>query len=166
MTENQMVEYIERAIDIIGAGEKDDVFANIMKYLASNQISETSCNKLLDKLYGEDGIEKKKQAEIKRRSLACRERIISGFDSDCLGEVKRFDSTIEDQSSIQGLAVVAIAGLQGLIEETCEWKASGELECYMFEYAQIMQLSLDLKRHIQSNLEQFHNERKEILNRE
>lgn len=101
---------------------------------------------------------------ILEASVKCNQRILAGFESSCLGEVKVFDCEFHDQSSIQGLALAALLGMQGLTTEECHWKAKGELECYKFEYAQILQLATDLKKHVESNINQFNAERLAILN--
>lgn len=107
-------------------------------------------------------IDKTAAIEIARQE--CNQRILSGFESDCLGETKHFDCDYTDQSTIQGLVITAMLGLQGLTTEKCEWKASGELECYEFTYEQIIHLGTDMKTHIQTNINQFNAERMEILN--
>lgn len=107
-----------------------------------------------------------KEALILKASLACTERIYAGFDSACLGEIKHFDCQMYDQTNIMGLAITAMLGLQGLTTEECHWKASGELECYKFEYAQVIQLAVDMKKHIQAQTDQFNAERIAILNSE
>ena len=101
---------------------------------------------------------------IVQASAQCKERIVSGFDSECLGEVKHFDSTMEDQATIQGLTLTAIMGLNGLTTEETHWKGTGELECYKFEYVQMLKLAEDLKRHVEKNINQFNAERLAILN--
>jgi uncharacterized protein YutD len=105
-----------------------------------------------------------KEAIIETARIECNKRILSGFDSDCLGVTKHFDCDYTDQSTIQGLVITAMLGLQGLTTEKCEWKASGELECYEFTYEQIIILGTDMKTHIQTNINQFNTERMEILN--
>ena len=108
--------------------------------------------------------QEKKAYKIMQASKECEKRIFAGFDSLCLGKSKHFDSTANDQASINGLATVAMAGIIGITTEETHWKASGELECYKFEYAQVMALALDLKRHVESNIAQFNAERLAILN--
>lgn len=107
---------------------------------------------------------KDKEAIIESARIECNKRILSGFESDCLGVVKHFDCDYTDQSTIQGLVITAMLGLQGLTTEKCEWKASGELECYEFTYEQIIHLGTDMKTHIQTNINQFNSERMNILN--
>lgn len=103
-------------------------------------------------------------SRIIEASTACQERIFAGFDSECLGESKHFDCAMTDQASIQGLALTALLGLNGLTTDETHWKATGELECYKFEYSQILQLATDLKKHIESNINQFNAERLAIIN--
>ena len=100
---------------------------------------------------------------IQQASLSCRERIYAGFDSSCLGEIKHFDCEDTDQQNITALALVAMMGLQGLTSIETHWKCTGELECYKFEYAQILQLAMDMKIHVQTQLDQFNAERIAIL---
>ena len=101
---------------------------------------------------------------IQQASYECEQRIYEGFDSACLGETKHFDCQATDQATIQGLALTAILGLQGYTDEETHWKGTGELECYKFEYTEILQLATDLKKHIESNINQFNAERLAILN--
>lgn len=108
--------------------------------------------------------EEKKAFAIYQASKACKERIIQGFDSECLGELKHFDSTMEDQATIHGLTLTAIMGLNGLTQEETHWKGTGELECYKFEYVQMLKLAEDLKKHVEKNINQFNAERLAILN--
>lgn len=101
--------------------------------------------------------------KIKKASKECEERIYKGFNSECLRVTKQFDCAMTDQTTIQGLTLTAIMGLSGLTTEETHWKGTGELECYKFEYAQILELATDLKRHIESNINQFNAERLAIL---
>jgi len=105
-----------------------------------------------------------KKAKILKANNECNKKILSGFESDCLGELKNFDCEQHDQSSIQGLALTAILGLQGLTTEETHWKATEELECYKFEYPQILKLATDMKKHIETCVNIFNAERIEILN--
>jgi len=97
-------------------------------------------------------------------SQECESRILDGFDSDCLGETKHFDCAMTDQANIQGLTLTAIMGLNGLTTEETHWKGTGELECYKFEYVQMLKLAEDLKKHVEKNINQFNAERLAILN--
>jgi len=108
-------------------------------------------------------VEAIKLQQIQQASLYCRERIYAGFESSCLGEVKHFDCEDTDQQNITALALVAIMGLQGLTASETHWKCTGELECYKFEYAQVLQLAMDMKAHVQTQLDQFNAERIAIL---
>lgn len=108
--------------------------------------------------------EDRKRKDIEEARAACNERILEGFYSSCLGEEKHFDCSMTDQATIQGLVITAMLGLQGVTQEECLWKATGELECYAFTYAQIIQLGTDLKLHIQDNINQFNAERLVIMN--
>lgn len=114
--------------------------------------------------FTEEEIEVQKESAIQYARQACNNRILSGFESACLGESKHFDCDYTDQSTIQGLVITAMLGLQGYTTEECHWKATGELECYRFEYTQIIQLGSDMKNHIQTNIDQFNAERLVILN--
>lgn len=107
--------------------------------------------------------EQVKAYQILQASKTCKERIIAGFKSDCLGALKMFDCEMMDQATIQGLAITAMLGLQGFTVEETHWKAKGELQCYKFEYIQIIKLATDLKRHVESNVNQFNAERLAIL---
>lgn len=105
-----------------------------------------------------------KEKAILKASRECNARILSGFESSCLGEPKIFDCDMTDQATIQGLAITAMLGMQGLTSEETHWKAKGELVCYKFEYAQVVQLAVDMKKHIEDNINQFNAERMAILN--
>jgi len=101
---------------------------------------------------------------IIKASRQCKQRILQGFDSECLGISKHFDSTMEDQATIQGLTLTSIIGLNGLATEETHWKGTRELECYKFEYVQMLKLAEDLKKHVEKNINQFNAERLAILN--
>lgn len=105
-----------------------------------------------------------KANKIAKANQECNARITAGFMSSCLGEPKMFDCEMTDQATIQGLAITAIMGLQNLTPEETHWKAKGELECYKFEYPQILQLATDMKKHIEDNVNQFNSERLAIKN--
>lgn len=105
-----------------------------------------------------------KEQLILNESQECNSRILAGFESNCLGQLKHFDCEMSDQAIVQGLAIAAILGLQGLSTEETRWKASGELECYKFEYSQALQLAIDMKKHIENNIDLFNAKRLEILN--
>ena len=89
--------------------------------------------------------------------------ILAGFDSDCLGVTKHFDCADYDQINITSLAITAMMELQGLTTDETFCKASGEMECYKFEYAQILQLATDMKKHVEAQINQFNAERMAIL---
>jgi hypothetical protein len=105
-----------------------------------------------------------KAEDIRKASQECQEKILGGFDSDCLGITKHFDCEMTDQATIQGLCLTAIMGLGSFASEETHWKASGELECYKFEYAQVIRLSIDMKKHIETSINEFNARRVEILN--
>lgn len=92
----------------------------------------------------------------------CEQAIYQGFDSDCLGETKHFDCEVYDQADITGLALTALLGSQGLTTEETHWKATSEKECYNFEYAQILQLAIDMKKHRELNINKFNTLRLQV----
>ena len=105
-----------------------------------------------------------KEESIILASQQCQIKIFEGFESDCLVEVKHFDCSMTDQATIQGLALTAFMGVSGYTSEETHWKGTGELECYNFEYAQILQLATDMKKHIELCINEFNAERLVILN--
>lgn len=85
---------------------------------------------------------------IEKMRLTCEYKIINEFYSDCLGELKRFDCELTDQSNIAGLVSVAMLMMSGTpVEEQLRWKSSDEPICHDFTVQQIMKLGLDLHKH-------------------
>lgn len=115
------------------------------------------------KVFTEEEILAIKMQEVEIKRIECEQRIVSGFESNCLGVVKHFDCQPHDQSNILGLALTATLGVNGMTTEEVKWKASDEMACYPFTYEQALQLAFDMKAHIQGNIDQYHTERKAIL---
>jgi hypothetical protein len=88
----------------------------------------------------------------------CAKHILSGFMSKAFdGETeKHYDCELTDQSRISGLVSIAQLRIAGLSTEILKWKATGELECYEWTPEQILDLGLDLKRHIQDVTDRFY----------
>lgn len=136
----------------------DEYILNLKKRPNMEQYIENNFDALL--IYVKNQI---KEEQILKAKIECTEAIYAGFDSDCLGETKHFDCDSYDQNNISGLAFAAMMGLQGLTTEEVHWKASGELECYKFEYTQMLQLATDMKKHVETCINEFNAKRKAIL---
>ncbi len=100
-----------------------------------------------------------KKAKILKASQECNARILAGFESSCLGQPKTFDCEEHDQRKIIGMAFTAKLVLDGVSTRKLSWKGKGELECYEFTPAQVLQLADDMYKHIEDNTEQFNAER-------
>jgi hypothetical protein len=93
---------------------------------------------------------------IEKMRQTCEFKIINEFYSDCMGELKRFDCELTDQSNIAGLVSVAMLLLNGTpIEESLRWKSSDMPICINFLPQQIMKLGLDLHKHKTECILQF-----------
>ncbi len=102
---------------------------------------------------------------IESMNKECERRIITGFMSKAFdGTEKHYDCELTDQARISGLVSIAQLRLAGLSEEILTWKASGELECYEWTPKQVLDLGLDLKRHIQDITDRFYALRVYALN--
>jgi hypothetical protein len=98
-----------------------------------------------------------KQNKIQEMNSLCGYKIINEFYSTCLGENKRFDCELIDQSNIMGLVAKAQIILSNplLEDKSLDWKASGELICYPFTIEQVVQLGMDLYNHKASLIKKF-----------
>jgi hypothetical protein len=98
-----------------------------------------------------------KQNKIQEMNSLCGYKIINEFYSTCLGENKRFDCELIDQSNIMGLVAKAqiIVANPLLEDKSLDWKASGELICYPFTTEQVVQLGIDLYNHKASTIKRF-----------
>jgi hypothetical protein len=96
----------------------------------------------------------------------CNKTILKGFSS------KAFDGTTDkfytadynDQARMAGLVSIAQLVLAGLSTEPLRWKASDELECYVWTPQSILALGLDLKKHVEANTNKFYELRIQVLN--
>jgi hypothetical protein len=134
-----------------------EIFACNQKMLNIIEVDnyETFINGLLDDV---------KQAKIQELSTACNLDILSGFLSSAYQNTENhYDCEYTDQSRIAGLVSIAQLRLMSLSDETISYKASGELSCYEWLPQEIMQLGLDLKRHIESKTNKFYRLRIQVL---
>lgn len=105
-----------------------------------------------------------KQNKILELSQACNAAILSGFISSAYQNIeKHYDCDYTDQSRIAGLVSIAQLRLMSSSDETISYKASGELSCYEWLPQEIIQLGLDLKRHIESKTNKFYRLRIQVL---
>lgn len=106
-----------------------------------------------------------KKQKIESLSADCHIRILNNFTSRAYnGELKRYDCDYTDQARISGLVAVAQTVLMGLADESIGWKAKGELECYPWTPQQMIQLGLDVKRHIEKETGLFYEKRIKVIN--
>lgn len=101
--------------------------------------------------------------EIQELSNECHSNIVKGFESSCLGEVKVFDCEDYDQTNINGLALTAMMVTLGQSNEEIKYKASGELEKYVFTPEQMIELASDMRNHVAKYTEEFQEKRKVLL---
>lgn len=101
-------------------------------------------------------IEDTKIQKINEMNLICQDKIINEFYSTCLGEKKRFDCTLVDQSNIMGLVAKAqMISANLTTDTTLDWKASGEPSYYPWTTTQITTLVTDLFTHKTENIKRF-----------
>jgi hypothetical protein len=105
-----------------------------------------------------------KTSKTEELRTICNQTILSGFYSNCLGVSKHFDCDYTDQSTIQGLVIAALLKQQGLTNEIIKWKSTGEPECYEFTVEQILTLGIDMKKHIETNIDKFNTLRISVNN--
>lgn len=102
--------------------------------------------------------------KILELSSICEDKIINHFYSSCLGESKRFDCSLTDQSNIMGLVAKAQMILANLTtDNTLDWKASGEPLCYPWTTTQVMTLGMDLFAHKTEMIKRFEQLRAYII---
>ena len=99
-----------------------------------------------------------RKIRIDEMNTECSKRILSGFVSKAFDGVteKHYDCEMTDQSRISGLVSIAQLRVLNLSTEPIKWKATGELECYEWTPVQMLELGLDLKRHIEANTDRFY----------
>lgn len=121
-----------------------------------------------------------KESLIEKFRKECNQRILQGFESDCLGEPKIFDCEDYDQQYITGLlnlvtlkeSIMLVCQLEQrepteleltTLNEPAKWKAKGEMICYEFSNEAVKKLALDMKKHINFHLDRFNELRLYIL---
>lgn len=121
-----------------------------------------------------------KESLIEKFRKECNQRILQGFESDCLGEPKIFDCEDYDQQYITGLlhlvtlkeSIMLACQLEQrepteleltTLNEPAKWKAKGEMICYEFSNEAVKKLALDMKKHINFHLDRFNELRLYIL---
>ena len=102
-------------------------------------------------------LDDEKTMKIKELNQICNNEITSGFMSNCFDGVNTlpYDCKITDQSRINGLVSVALLVINGLSNESIKWKNSNQTVCEIWAPQQIMGLALDMKRHIERNIERY-----------
>jgi len=105
-----------------------------------------------------------KEIKINEFSTECQNDIMIGFLSEAKDCEKLYDCEITDQTRISGLVQLAQLKLLGIIDEPIKWKAKNEPSCYEFTPAEILQLGVDLKKHIENVTDKFYSLRTQILN--
>lgn len=109
-------------------------------------------------------LEDTKTQKVAEMNSVCEDKIVNEFYSSCLGESKRFDCSITDQSNIMGLVAKAQMILASLTTDTTlDWKASGEPLCYPWTTTQVMTLGMDLFAHKTENIKRYEQLRAYII---
>ena len=109
-------------------------------------------------------LEDTKTQKVAEMNSVCEDKIVNEFYSSCLGESKRFDCTLTDQTNIMSLTTKAQLILGGVATDTIlDWKESGVAECYPFTTTQAITLGSDLFNHITENRKQYEKLKKYIL---
>ncbi|NRT72687.1 hypothetical protein [Clostridium beijerinckii] len=104
----------------------------------------------------ESSIDQVKQNKINEMSAICENKIINEFYSSCLGESKRFDCTLIDQTNIVGLVAKAQMIIANAITDNkLEWKATGEPICYPWSPQQAITLGTDLFAHKTEKIKRY-----------
>lgn len=100
-----------------------------------------------------------KTLKIQKMNEICNQEIIKGFMSTAFDGVTPilYDSKITDQSRINGLVAIAQLRLMGLSSEQIKWKNASQDVCEEWQPEQMLQLGLDLKRHVEHNIEIYDN---------
>lgn len=104
-------------------------------------------------------LEQVKELKIQQIKDFCEQEIINGFTSKAFDGVTEFpyDCKITDQSQVNGLVSIAQLRIMGLTDEPIKWKNSNQLVCEVWTPEQMLQLGLDLKRHVESKIQQKDN---------
>lgn len=146
MTNLEKVQFLYDTKNVV----KDDVF----NYVKSNTISSADYKTIIGEDCPDLPIEDIKASKLKEIELNCYQIISSGFDSNCLGDIKHFDSTQNDIGFIQGLASKAAIIKSGatLQDSTLDWKASDEPVCHEFTADQMIALGVDLSTFMTTNI--------------
>lgn len=112
----------------------------------------------VDAPYGAS-LEEVKALKIQQMNDICQQEITKGFMSAAFDGVTPllYDSKITDQSRINGLVAIAQLRLMGLSAEPIKWKNANQAVCEEWQPEQMLQLGLDLKRHIEANIETYDN---------
>ncbi|MBV4423255.1 XkdX family protein [Clostridium tyrobutyricum] len=129
---------------------KDDVF----NYVKSNTITREDYKIIVGEDCPELPLDAVIQNKVQELEIKCLSIISNGFDSNCLGDTKHFDSTQNDIGFIQGLASKAslIKGGATLQDNTLDWKASDEAVCHPFTADQMIALGVDLSTFMTTNI--------------
>lgn len=99
-----------------------------------------------------------KQQKINEMNLACQNAIISTFQSTAFDGVTMEDYACEltDQSRINGLVAIAQLRLANLTTEPINYYKNKEaIKCTEWQPKNMLDLGLDLKRHIEKNTNHY-----------
>ena len=96
-------------------------------------------------------LDQAKTAQINILNQACQNTIINTFQSAAFDgkTMQPYDCQITDQSRINGLVTIAQLRLANLTTEPIKWKNSNEPICIEWSPMQMLELGLDLKRHVE-----------------
>lgn len=129
---------------------KDDVF----DYVKSNTITSTDYKTITEEDCPELPLDIIIQNKVQELENTCMAVIAGGFDSNCLGTVRHFDTDGNNIGFIQGLAAKASLIKSGatIQDNTLDWKSSDEPVCHAFTPDQMISLGVDLSTFMTSNI--------------
>ncbi|MBV4417607.1 XkdX family protein [Clostridium tyrobutyricum] len=129
---------------------KDDVY----EYVKSNTITATDYKTITGENCPELPLDVVIQNKINELGTTCMAVISGGFNSNCLGTVRHFDTDGNNIGFIQGLAAKASLIKSGatLQDNTLDWKAADEAVCHPFTADQTIALGVDLSTFMTTNI--------------
>ncbi|WP_026093948.1 XkdX family protein, partial [Clostridium tyrobutyricum] len=129
---------------------KDDVF----NYVKSNTITKEDYKTIIGEDCPELPLDAVIQNKVQELETTCMAVIAGGFNSNCLGSSRHFDTDGNNIGFIQGLAAKASLIKSGatLQDTTLDWKASDDPVCYPFTPDQMISLGVDLSTFMTSNI--------------
>jgi hypothetical protein len=104
-------------------------------------------------------LEEVQAGKIRELSFICSREITKEFISTAFDGVTPvlYDCELTDQSRVNGLVSIAQLRLSGLTDEPLKWKNAEQEACVEWTPEQILALGLDMKRHIEGNIERYDN---------